>query len=94
MIGHARVALSGVLTRLPSTQTNDTQRGEKSHTFILNVFRNITRFQNILTPLLPPMKKSSNVFWISDLYIKFEIISVITECKNEIIKFGRKYIAI
>ena len=31
LIGHARVALSGVLTRLPSTQTDDTQRGGKSH---------------------------------------------------------------
>ena len=31
LIGHARVALSGVLTRLPSTQTDDTQRGGKGH---------------------------------------------------------------
>ena len=31
LIGHARVALSGVLTRLPSTQTDDTQRGGKDH---------------------------------------------------------------
>ena len=31
LIGHARVALSGVLTRLLSTQTNDTQRGGKGH---------------------------------------------------------------
>ena len=31
LIGHARVALSGVLTRLPSTQTDDAQRGGKGH---------------------------------------------------------------
>ena len=31
LIGHARVALSGVLTRLPSAQTDDTQRGGKGH---------------------------------------------------------------
>ena len=31
LIGHARVALSGVLTRLPSTQKYDTQRGGKGH---------------------------------------------------------------
>ena len=31
LIGHARVALSGVLARLPSTQTDDTQRGGKGH---------------------------------------------------------------
>ena len=31
LIGHARVALSGVLTRLPSTQTDDTQRGGKGN---------------------------------------------------------------
>ena len=31
LIGHARVALSGVLTRLPSTQTDDTQRGGKGY---------------------------------------------------------------
>ena len=31
LIGHARVALSGVLIRLPSTQTDDTQRGGKGH---------------------------------------------------------------
>jgi len=31
LIGHARVALSGVLTRLPSTLTDDTQRGGKGH---------------------------------------------------------------
>ena len=31
LIGHSRAALSGVLTRLPSTQTDDTQRGGKSH---------------------------------------------------------------
>ena len=31
LIGNARVALSGMLTRLPSTQTNDTQRGGKGH---------------------------------------------------------------
>ena len=31
LIGHARVALSGVLTRLSSTQTNDRQRGGKGH---------------------------------------------------------------
>ena len=31
LIGHARVALSGVLTRLPSTHKDDTQRGGKGH---------------------------------------------------------------
>ena len=31
LIGHARVALSGVPTRLLSTQTDDTQRGGKGH---------------------------------------------------------------
>ena len=31
LIDHARVAFSGVLTRLPSTQTDDTQRGGKGH---------------------------------------------------------------
>jgi hypothetical protein len=31
LMGHARVALSGVLTRLPSAQTNDAQRGGKGH---------------------------------------------------------------
>ena len=31
LIGHARVALSEVLTRLPSTQTDGTQRGGKCH---------------------------------------------------------------
>ena len=32
LIGHARVALSGVITRvIPSTQTDDTQRGEKGY---------------------------------------------------------------
>ena len=34
LIGHARVALSGVLTRLPSTQTDDTRRGGKGHNLL------------------------------------------------------------
>ena len=40
LIGHARVALSEVLTRLLSTQTDDTQRGGKGH-------------KPLLTPNLP-----------------------------------------
>ena len=31
LIGHARMALSAVLTRFPSTQTDDTQRGGKGN---------------------------------------------------------------